>query len=270
MQLEPGMVAVVTGGASGIGLALAKALLGRGLSVVIADVEHAALDALADQLAADGILLRRTDVASQEAVEALRDAALARFGRIDLVVNNAGVFSRFAPMWEIDLREWQWVLSVNLWGVIHGIRAFVPLLVAQGRGHMVNVASFAGVVSLPGNGPYNASKHGVVTLSEGLKAELEQAGVAVGVTVVLPSLVATNIRASARNRPAELIAPGEAVHAEIAVPEPSAPGVLAPERVAQQIVAAIEADRLHLATHPGGVERARERIDLLLANLATV
>jgi len=268
MKLEAGMVAVVTGGASGIGLALAEALLGRGLSVAVADVEQAALDALATRLPNDRVLLQLTDVASQDEVEALRKAALARFGRIDLVVNNAGVFSRFAPMWEIDLKEWQWVLSVNLWGVIHGIRAFVPHLVTQRSGHIVNVASFAGVLSLPGNGPYNASKHGVVTLSEGLKAELEQAGVDVGVSVVLPSLVATNIRASARNRPPELTMPGEL--ADSTVPDPSASGVIAPDVVARQIIAAVEANRLHVATHPGGVERARTRIDPLLANLAIV
>jgi NAD(P)-dependent dehydrogenase (short-subunit alcohol dehydrogenase family) len=207
MKLREGQVAVVTGAASGIGLAIAEHLAGRGLSVVLADVEEPALKTAEDSLRASGAptLAVRTDVSDESSVFDLADRTLEKFGRVDVVCNNAGVTAPAAPIWETDERDWQWVLGVNLWGVIHGIRAFVPHLVAQGSGHVANTGSMAGLSIVPMVASYTASKHAVVAISESLRAELDVHAPDVGVTVLCPSYVPTRLADSARNRPPELM-----------------------------------------------------------------
>jgi NAD(P)-dependent dehydrogenase (short-subunit alcohol dehydrogenase family) len=210
-----GKTAVVTGAASGMGLAFAEAFLARGMSVVLADVEAPALAEAAERLGAAGpVLAVRTDVAEPASVDALRDAALERFGTVHVLCNNAGVGGVRHPVGELDLTDWQWVLSVNLWGVVHGCQAFLPHLRSHGDGHIVNTASVAGHLSLPFMGPYNVSKHGVVALSETILHELAHAGSTVGVSVLCPGFVATRLIDADRNRPEHLTRrprPGEAV-----------------------------------------------------------
>src|SRR6187200_3263330 len=204
MKLEAGKVAVVAGAGSGIGLALAERFARGGLDVVLADVEEGALANAADRIKALGVrtLPVLTDVSDPVAVEALAGAAVERFGSVHVVCNNAGVGSGADP-WFGPLSAWEWVLGVNLWGVIHGIRAFLPILISQGEGHIVNTASIAGLNS--GSGPmYAASKHAVVALSEELFKTTKMVGLPVGVSVLCPGWVRTAIMAADRNWPTRL------------------------------------------------------------------
>lgn len=206
-------VAVITGAGSGIGRALALACGQRGMTVVCADIEDAALQQTQHLLQAQGVACRvhRCDVASQAQVQALADACWAEHGRVDWLFNNAGV-AVLGPVWEATPDDWAWVMGVNLMGVVHGVRAFVPRLLAAGQpAHVVNTASAAGLATLAGSGVYCASKHAVVALSECLQHDLRAAGAAIGVTVLCPSLLPSAIGESQRNRPsqwAETATPG--------------------------------------------------------------
>jgi len=206
MQELRGKVAVVTGAASGIGGALAERFVAEGMAVALADVEEDALAARARALASTGarVLAVRTDVSRAADVEALAEHALAAFGAIHVVCNNAGVFTG-GLTWEAPLADYEWVLGVNVWGVIHGIRTFVPILLRQGTaGHIVNTASMAGLTAMPYAGIYHMSKHAVIGLSECLHHELTLSGALVKVSVLCPEMVATHIDAAERNRPAHL------------------------------------------------------------------
>ena len=207
--IAPGRVAVVTGAASGIGLGLAERFAAEGMHVVMADVEEPALAkaaaALTDIAKAKGgasVLPVVTDVADRAAVDALRDAALSAFGAVHVVCNNAGVGGPHGPLWECPPGEWDWVLGVNLDGVMNGVRAFMPVLLEQDAGHLVNTSSIFGVFA--GTlGPYGVSKHAVTALTETLHFNLRSLGVThVGVSVLCPGAVRTNFGTSARNRPA--------------------------------------------------------------------
>ncbi len=263
MQLQRGDVAVVTGAASGIGFGMAQAFADRGLHVVMADVEAAALADAVTRV--EGSLGVPTDVSDRAQVQALHDQAMARFGRVDVVCNNAGVGVTPRVVWEVHELDWQWVLGVNLWGVVHGVAVFVPGMVARGRGHVVNTASVMGLGSWPMSGPYTVSKHGVVALSETLRTELAQRAPGVGVTVLCPSYVPTRIGDAARNRPAHLTPTGEP-------PRPARDMTghvpVAPRTVGDQVVAAIEGGRFYLATHPGQDAVVRQRLEVMLADLA--
>jgi NAD(P)-dependent dehydrogenase (short-subunit alcohol dehydrogenase family) len=207
-----GRVAVVTGAASGIGLALAQRFAAEGMKVVMADVEAAALDRAAATVraTAPAVLATRVDVSRAEDVERLAGETYAAFGAAHVVCNNAGV-AVIGAIHEHTLADWQWVLGVNLWGVIHGVRAFVPRMLADGdEGHIVNTASMAGLTTAPFMSVYDVSKHGVVALSESMYKEFEATGAPIGVSVVCPGLIATNITRSSRNRPAELAEEGKA------------------------------------------------------------
>jgi len=219
MELTSGKTAVVTGAASGIGFALAERFARAGLDIVLADIEQEALDAAEQKIAALGVrtLAVRTDVSDEAAVQALAAAAVERFGAVHLVCNNAGVESS-ADAWLGPISAWKWVLGVNLWGVIHGVRAFLPVMLSQGEGHFVNTASIAGLY--PGFSPsYDASKHAVVAISEGLYRSMTLAGLPVGVSVLCPGWVDTNIMDAARNWPADLgEQPAQAFGAELVEP----------------------------------------------------
>jgi NAD(P)-dependent dehydrogenase (short-subunit alcohol dehydrogenase family) len=201
-----GKVAVVTGAASGIGRALAERFAAEGMSVVLADVEPAALAEVDAAVRAAGAatLVQQVDVRSFDAVAALAAATVATFGRVDIVCNNAGVAGHVVTTWEATAAEWDWVLGVNITGVVNGIRAFMPIMLEQNAGHVVNTASIAGLGAIPYLAAYTASKHAVVGLSESLYKELEARGSAVRVSVLCPGFVRTKIMASERNWDASL------------------------------------------------------------------
>ena len=200
-------VAVITGGASGIGLALARRAAAEGMKLVLADIEEGALAAAAAELKAAGakVLTVKTDVSRAEAVENLAAQTLQAFGGAHLVFNNAGVGGVRVKTWQATAKDWEWVLGVNVWGVIHGVRVFTPIMLRQGgEGHIVNTASAAGFVSMASSAPYAVSKHSVVTLSEVLYFDLKAEKARVGVSVLCPAWVGTNIWNSQRNRPEDL------------------------------------------------------------------
>ncbi len=265
-------VAVVTGAASGIGRALVDRFAAEGMHVVLADVEAAPLAQAERELRARGVktLAVRTDVSKAEEVAALADQTLATFGAVHVLCNNAGVGGESAPVWEIPLEGWQWTFGVNLWGVIHGIRTFVPIMLRQGtEGHVVNTASMAGHLSLPFLSPYHATKFAVVTISESLHFELEMSGAKVKASVLCPGFVRTNIMSSERNRPAELqtaVQPtSEAQQALRAAIESSVVAGTPPSEVAARVVEAIREERFYVFPHPDMLVAARERMENILA-----
>ena len=202
-----GRVAVVTGGGSGIGAALCRRFAEAGMSIVVADVDKPAAVEVAGQLADEGVLVAdaralpvRVDVASADEVAALGEATMDAFGAVHLVCNNAGVPAG-GLSWEVPMSDWQWVMEVNLWGVVYGVRTFVPLIVRSGGGHIVNTASMAGLTSPPFMSPYSVAKHGVVALSEALYHELSFSHPEVGASVLCPGWVRTRIHEAGRNRP---------------------------------------------------------------------
>lgn len=268
MEHLDGKVAVVTGGASGIGLALAGRFLAEGMNVAIADIEEPALRAAEEELAAAGgdgrLLAVPTDVSDPAAVDALAQATIDRFGSVHVICNNAGVGGHFGTAWETPLAEWEWVFSVNVWGVIHGIRSFVPLLVAQGEGHVVNTASLAGWAGAPTMGPYCASKHAVLGMSESLLRELETVAPAVGVTVLCPGMVNTRIISSERNWPASLgPEPRPEDPLSVAVRDlllaGTTEGPVEPSAAADAVVNGIKANRFIVTTHPDDISGAAGR-----------
>jgi NAD(P)-dependent dehydrogenase (short-subunit alcohol dehydrogenase family) len=268
-----GKVAVVTGAASGIGFALADRFAREGMKVVLADVEVDALARAEVELRGRGatVLAVRTDVRQATEVEALAEKTLAAFGGVHVVCNNAGVVVAKAT-WEYTLADWEWVLGVNLWGVIHGVRTFVPIMLRQGtEGHIVNTASDNGLATGAFLASYDASKFGVVALSENLSRELARIGAPVKVSVLCPQAVRTNLMDSARNRPRALTDPEEASPASA-----EAQGVdaelrkyleeqgFAPAQIADHVVAAIRADTFYILTHPGSKEGVRVRMEGIL------
>jgi NAD(P)-dependent dehydrogenase (short-subunit alcohol dehydrogenase family) len=274
MDALAGKTAVVTGGASGIGLALGEAFAAEGMNVVLADVEAGALEAATEKVGASGVEAHGVvcDVSDPEAVERLRDETVAAFGTVHVVCNNAGV-SGGGPIWEVPLASWRWVLGVNLMGVVHGIRSFVPLLLEQGEGHIVNTASAAGLLTAPYLGPYTASKHAVVAISEALALELELAGAnpgAVGVSVLCPMWVRTRIHEAERNAPpdvqAAIAAAGSPIEQGSAMRELITGLIeagLDPQVVAGRVVSAVKKRRFYVLPHEevkAGVVARAERI----------
>ena len=256
MQDLEGRTAVVTGGASGIGKGIAQRLIAHGMQVVIADVELAALERTAAEIGATPV---RTDVSDADSVAALAEAVQARFGRIDVVCNNAGV-GPLSRIKDLTLADWRWMVDVNLWGVIHGVTAFLPRLLANpDGGHIVNTASVGGLRTRPGLGAYNVTKFGVVALSECLAQELAEDGARVGVTVLCPGPVRTNIKTSSRNRPAALAGGGLADVDIAQTGHASSARWVNPQEVGEIVVRAIRRGDLYAITHPETAPAVEQR-----------
>jgi NAD(P)-dependent dehydrogenase (short-subunit alcohol dehydrogenase family) len=264
MNTLRGRTAAVTGAASGLGRAMALAFADEGMALALADVDEKGLVLTKEEVEKKGVKASsmRVDVSKAEEV----DAFAASLKDVHLVCNNAGV-SPVGPLWENTAADWQWALGVNLWGVIHGVRAFVPRLLAQGEGHVVNTASVAGLISPPGMGVYNVTKHAVVALSESLHHDLRVQGSPVGVSVLCPAYVPTGISNSERNRPKELQNSSKkssqqemlAQHLKKAVSS----GKLTADDVARAVVAAIKENRFYILTHPrikGAIQARMEDI----------
>lgn len=249
-------VAVITGGASGLGRALANRFAAAEMKLVLADIDETALEAAASELRAGGarIVTRRTDVSSAVDVEQLARTALDAFGAVHIVCNNAGV----APMglaWESTEADWRWVLGVNVWGVIHGVRAFTPLLLRQDdEGHIVNTASVAGLISPPGMAAYSVSKHAVVAFSEALHHDLAARTPKVKCSVLCPAYFPSGIADSERSRPAELASTTEksdeqhALQANLKKAVES--GRLTAADIANTVFEAVRDERFYVLPHP--------------------
>lgn len=266
-----GKVAVVTGAASGIGLGLAERFAFEGMRLVLADIEGQPLEALAERLRATGAEVEAlvTDVSSGAAVEALAARAYGRFGAVHVLCNNAGVVpaGRYRPVWEFSVEDWRWALDVNLMGVVHGIRSFVPRMRAAGEwGHIVNTISVAGLYGGAGSPVYGASKHAALRATEALYSSLAEENSPIGVTALCPGVVKTGIGASERNRPAELKV-GEA-SSEIAAMQAASDAVTArgldPAAVADMVVDAIRARQFYLVTTTAFDEAVRCRMEDML------
>jgi len=250
-------VAVITGGAGGIGMAMARAFAARGAALVLADLDEAALRTAVAELRGGGAraLGVPTDVTKPESVQALADAARTHFGAVHIVCNNAGI-ATFGEMHTASHRDWVFTMNVNFWGVVHGLEAFVPLLIAQGQGgHIVNTASMAGLVGMRWLGIYCASKFAVVGTTEALHRELTPLGI--GVSVLCPMIVDTAINEnSARMRPQDL---RNAEEMPIPPASSMAGGVIAAPEVARRVVRGIERGDLYILTHPEQREFLRRR-----------
>ena len=265
----PGRVAVVTGAASGIGLALSRRFAAEGMDVVLADVEEPALSSAAAELSDQGARVRSvvTDVSDAAQVDALRDTALSAFGAVHVLCNNAGVGGPHGLLWEISRGDIEWVLGVNTGGVLNGIRSFMPVLLEQDAAHVVNTASIFGVFA--GTlGIYGPSKHTVVALSEALHLQLREVGARVGVSVLCPGAVNTRIGSSARNRPASAGPPSvdrdvdqESVARMDALLEAGRP----PSEVAGLVVDAIADGRFYVLTATNRNDAIRARAEAIIA-----
>ena len=256
MESFEGRVAVVTGGGSGIGRALAESFARERGRVVVADIDARAADETVGTIRSAGgdAIAVPTDVSDRESVQALADRAVSAWGRVHVLFNNAGV-ALWGGLERATYRDWQWAVGVNLWGVIHGIEAFVPRMIAgKEAGHIVNTASMAGLIASQGLGVYNTTKYAVVGLSETLAKDLRPYGI--GVSVLCPMGVSTRIRQSDRNRPAPL-------RNETDTPRGEAVDLigrtLEPDAVARMTLDAIRAGQLYVITHEDGLEPLRKR-----------
>ena len=252
---------VITGGASGIGLATAKVLAGRGAKLLLADIETGALAGAAEQVAAAGASAVETqtcDISSLDDMQQLADVADQRLGGTDILFNNAGV-AVGGPIAEMSHDDWRWIIDVDLWGAIHGVEAFLPRLIARGQGgHILFTASFAGLVPNVGLGPYCVAKYGVVALAEVLRREVRDHQI--GVSVLCPMRVGTNIGASQRNRGAQYGAAESPPVSEQDQDNADLAGrVISVDSVAQRVVAAIDANELYVLPHEESREFVRRR-----------
>jgi NAD(P)-dependent dehydrogenase (short-subunit alcohol dehydrogenase family) len=269
MKEFKGKVAVVTGAASGIGRAMAERLAGEGMKVVLADIEQEPLGKTEAEMKAGGasVMAVPTDVSKGKDVEALAKKTVDAFGAVHVLCNNAGV-AVGGLSWERTVADWEWGLGVNLWGVIHGIRVFVPIMLGQNtEGHIVNTASMAGLISLPVMSVYSVAKYGIVALSEAMHHEFTLSGAKLKVSVLCPGWVNTQLMDSERNRPTELMNDQEATPTVEAFKE-TVRGLLVagltPEAVADHVVNAIKQEKLYVLTHPDMKEAIRTRMENIL------
>ncbi|MGI9431179.1 MAG: SDR family NAD(P)-dependent oxidoreductase [Myxococcota bacterium] len=269
MQELRGKVAVVTGAASGIGLALCRRFAAEGMKVAMADIEKDALENARAELEKGGaeVIAQRTDVSVPDHVSALAEATLDAFGKVHVLCNNAGVFAG-GTLWESPLSDFEWTWGVNIYGVLYGIRTFVPIMLEQGEpAHIVNTASMAGVTRGPFAGAYYSSKHAVLALTESLFLEMEAVEAPIGVSALCPELINTGIGSAERNRPAHLKrsedegAGGGAVAEEV-IKEVTKQG-LDPSVMAERVVQAIHDEQLYVLSEEGGTWRnaCNDRLD---------
>lgn len=267
-------VAVITGGASGIGRSLGDRCAREGMKVVLADIEEKALTQAEAEMKAAGAMVRSvvTDVSKLESVENLFRKTLDAFGAVHLLCNNAGIGARIPSIWESTTADWEWVLGVNLWSVIHGLRTFVPRMLEQdSEGHIVNTASILGLIVPPGGATYAVSKHGVVVLSEILYHELKDRKSKIGVSVLCPGFVNTRIVESDRNRPDTLKNPPDKTvltaeyEKKIKKTFDAIKAGIPPEQVADTVFDAIRNEKFYILTHPEFNEKIRTRAENILA-----
>jgi NAD(P)-dependent dehydrogenase (short-subunit alcohol dehydrogenase family) len=265
-------VAVVTGAASGIGRAIAERCAQEKMKVVLADVEEPALKQAENELRATGAMVYavRTDVSKEGDVKALAQQTLNTFGAVHLLFNNAGVGAG-STIWESTLADWQWVIGVNLWGVIHGLRVFIPIMLAQNtESHVVNTASIAGLLPNHPNAPYQVTKHAVVALSENLYHSLAQQDAKVKVSVLCPAWVNTQIMDSERNRPPELqnmeIGEPTSLEQQATIQEmrQAAKAGISPQQVAEDVFNAIMNDKFYILTHLDWKPLIQQRMENIL------
>ena len=268
MQHLPGKVAVITGGASGIGRALAERFVAEHMKVVLADVDEPRLREVEAFLPEAGgeVATLRCDTSSEADVEALCQFTLERFGAAHVLCNNAGV-AGMGDAWKAPMELWDRVVGVNLYGVLHGIRSFLPVMTEQGEGHIINTASMAGLIAMPGGAPYNATKSAVVAISEGLFLELEIIGSPVGVSVLCPGWVRTRLMA---DEPESVDAPVTDFVSQMA--RAAVDAGIAPEEVADQVVHAILSGQFWILTHPAmrrdpvkRMQRAADQVNPILS-----
>lgn len=276
MKIFRDKVAVITGGASGLGRQFASVAAREGMKIVLADVQADALDRSVDELRAHGVSVigRLCDVRKSEQVQALADAAVAEFGAVHLVFNNAGVGSG-GLIWENTEADWEWVMGVNLWGVIHGVSIFTRLMLASAaqdpafEGHIVNTASMAGLVNTPAMGVYNVSKHAVVSLSETLYHDLQLVEAPIGASVLCPYFVPTGISQSHRNRPEDVRMTAGPTASQLAAQAMTdkavASGKVSAEDVAEATFKAIAAGQFYIYSHPEALTGVRERMEHIVA-----
>ena len=276
MQDFEGRVAVITGAASGIGWGMAQAFADAGMKLVMADIEVQTLEAAGAELRAAGheVITVQTDVADPTSVQRLADAAHEAFGKVHVLCNNAGVGGATGKpgqwgVWNSPPESWQWVLGVNLMGVVHGLQSFVDRMIAHGEpGHVVNTSSVLGVWG-GGNGIYGVSKHAVTALSEGLYHGLKGQQAAIGASVLMPGLVATRINTAARNRPEHLKPDGQDLPPEVMAMMAAAEkryleNGMPPRQVGEIVLNAIREERFYVFTHPGSEKPVEERMRAII------
>ena len=267
MQSFAGKTAVITGGGGGIGMALAGKCADKDMNLVLADIEEAALQQAVAHFEAQGrpVLGVITDTMRRDSVNNLLQQAERRFAKVHLLFNNAGVVNGGAPkpIWEVPEVDWQWVLGVNLYGVLHGLQTFVPHMLEHGEeSHIVNTASIAAFI--PGNGPYGVSKYGVVTVSEALAQGLAAANANIGASVLCPGWVATQIGDAERNRPNALHNPDNPQRKGLGIEELMS-GSMPPEELASQVFAAIRGGRFYVLPHSGWDDMVRGHAAAIVA-----
>ena len=270
MQEFQDKVAVITGAASGIGRGIAERCISEGMKVVLADIDETPLAKTETELKALGgtVLSVRVDVSQRSDVELLARQTLDAFGQVHLLFNNAGVAAGGVP-WEATWNDWEWVIGVNLWGVIYGVKVFTPLMLAQNTEcHIINTASTAGLIVGAGSAPYAVTKHAVVALSENLYLSLQQRNSLVKVSVLCPGLVRTNIVNAERNRPAELrnepVALTPEMQAGLAAFKAAVEASMPPRQVAEVVFNAISKEQFYILPHPEYMEVIQLRTDKLL------
>jgi len=269
-------VVVITGGASGLGREFANVAAREGMKLVLADVQRDALDRAVEELKAQGasVIAVMCDVRKGEQVQALADAAIAEFGAVHLLFNNAGVGSG-GLIWENTEADWEWVMGVNVWGVIHGVRIFTKLMLAAAakdpsfEGHIVNTASMAGLLNAPAMGVYNVSKHAVVSLSETLYQDLQLVGAPIGASVLCPYFVPTGISQSHRNRPEDVGMTARPTASQLAAQAMTdkavSSGKVSARDVAELTFKAIADGQFYIYSHPGALAGVRERMEHIVA-----
>lgn len=276
METFKGKVAVITGAGSGFGLEFARTGARLGMKLVLADIQADALEQARVELEAHGaeVVARVVDVSDGEQIEALAATTMETFGGVHLLFNNAGIGTA-GLIWENTVRDWEWALGVNLWGVIHGVRVFTPLMLAAAkadpgyRGHIVNTASMAGLLNQPNLGAYNVSKHAVVSLSETLFHDLSLVTGQVHCSVLCPYFVPTGIHKSHRNRPSDLANPTPPTQSQLIaqamISKAVTSGKLTAADIAERTFDAIRRDSFYIVSHPDALEGVRQQAEDVVA-----